>query len=290
MEIRRLAGRTAGVVSTVVQYGVEVPAPLPPELTLAYGPHKRHRIDFWRAQGAQGPAPLIFFVHGGAWARGDKALDTGYWKQTWFPGHGFALASINYRLVPQATLEQQAEDAATALKAVIDRAEELGVDTARIVLLGHSAGAHLVSLLGTDETWLEAAGLSFAHVAGVIGNDGAAYDAPVQIAAISPDWRGAFIDAFGDEPERQRRLSPRFHAAAPNAPHFLLLHMPHRGDGGIPQMADLASALQAAGSTARIVQVDASVESGHHELNLLMGKPGHGTTLAVEAWLGEVLG
>ena len=279
------------MTASIVQYGVEVPEPLPSELTFAYGPHERHRIDFWRAKGVAGPAPLVFFVHGGAWARGDKALDTGYWKQTWFPARGLALASINYRLVPQATLEEQAWDVAAALKAVVDRAEELGVDAVRVVLLGHSAGAHLVSLLGTDESWLRAAGLSLANIAGIIGNDGAAYDAPVQIAAIGPDWRGAFIDAFGEEPERQRRLSPSFHTEGRNAAHFLLLHMPHRGDGGVPQMVDLAGKLRASGSTARIVEIaTAGVETGHHELNLLLGKPGHGTTVAVEAWLEEVLG
>lgn len=279
------------VSGTIQQYGVEVPAPLPPELTLAYGPHERQRIDFWQAQGASGPAPLLFFVHGGAWMRGDKALDTGYWKQTFFPARGMALASINYRLVPDATVEQQAEDAAAALAAVLDRAGELGIDPARAVLLGHSAGAHLVTLLGTDETWLSGAGLSFANIAGVIGNDGASYDAPLQIARVDPAWRTAFIEAFGDEPERQRRLSPISHTQAPNAPHFLLLHMPSRPDGGIEQANDLAGAVRAAGSTARVDQVAvARAETGHHELNLLLGKPGHGTTLAVAAWLEEVLG
>ena len=274
----------------MVQYGVEVPVPLPPDVTFAYGPHERHRVDFWRAKG-EGAAPLLFFVHGGAWRTGDKALDTGYWKQTWLPGQGYALASINYRLVPEATLEQQAADAATALKAVLDRSEELGIDPRRVVLMGHSAGAHLVVLLGTDDSWLRAAGLSLESVAGAIGIDGAAYDAPLQIAMIQPDWRGAFIDAFGEEPERQRRLSPRYHTEAPNAPHFLLLHMPHRADGGIRQMAELAEALRASGSTARVVEVEtAGVETGHHELNLLMGRPGHGTTVATQAWLGEVFG
>ena len=279
------------MTDTIDAYGVRVPPPLPPERTFAYGGHERHRIDFWQAKGGNGIAPLVFFVHGGAWRTGDKALDTGYWKMTHFPQAGYALAAINYRLVPHATLEEQAEDAANALRAVLDHAGELGVDPARVILMGHSAGAHLVALLGIDETWLRAAGLSLSQIAGVIGIDGAAYDAPMQIAMIQPDWRGAFIDAFGEEPERQRRLSPRFHTAAPNAPHFLLLHMPHRADGGIRQMQELAEALRAAGSTARIVEVATEgVETGHHELNQLMGQPGHGTTVAVDQWLGDLFG
>jgi len=271
-------------------YGVEVPEPLPPELTLAYGPHERHRVDFWRAPAADGAAPLLFFVHGGAWRAGDKALDTGYWKQAFFPGRGMALASTNYRLVPGATVEQQAEDAAAALREVLDQAGELGIDPQRVVLLGHSAGAHLVTLLGTDERWLCGAGLSFDNLAGVIGNDGACYHVPHQLEGVPEQWRGAFIEAFGDDPERQRRLSPTCNAGGSNAPHFLLLHMPHRADGGIKQAHDLADAVRAMGSTARVVQVDASLEHGHHELNLWLGRPGHGTTEAMELWLAEVLG
>jgi arylformamidase len=270
-------------------YGVEVPEPLPPEQSFSYGPHERHRVDFWAARGAAGPAPLLFFVHGGAWRAGDKALDTGYWKQTFFPGRGMALASSNYRLVPGATVEQQAEDSSAALKAVLDRAGELGIDPQRVVLMGHSAGAHLVTLLGTDETWLRTAGLSLANILGVIGNDGACYHVPHQLEGVPEQWRGAFIEAFGNEPERQMRLSPTCNTDGANAPHFLLLHMPHRADGGIKQAHDLADAVRANGSTARVVQVDASLDNGHHELNLWLGQPGHGTTLAVEEWLDEVL-
>lgn len=271
-------------------YGVEVPEPLPPEQAIAYGPHERHRVDFWAAKGADEHAPLLFFVHGGAWRAGDKALDTGYWKQVFFPGRGMALASTNYRLVPGATVEQQAEDAAAALQAVLDRAGQLAIDPQRVVLMGHSAGAQLVTLLGTDERWLRGAGLSFDNIAGVIGNDGACYHVPHQLEGVPEQWRGAFIEAFGNDPVRQQRLSPTCNAAGRNAPHFLLLHMPHRADGGIRQAHDLADAVRACGSSARVVQVDASPDNGHHELNLWLGQPGHGTTVAVGEWLSEVLG
>lgn len=270
-------------------YGVDVPEPLPPAHTFAYGPHERHQVDFWHGPTGDGPVPLLFFVHGGAWRAGDKALDTGYWKQTFFPGRGMALASINYRLVPDATVEQQAEDAAAALKAVLDRAGELGIDPRRVVLLGHSAGAHLVTLLGTDETWLRGAGLSFGNIVGVIGNDGACYDVPLQLQGVPEQWRGAFIEAFGHDPERQLRLSPTDNAGGQNAPHFLLLHMPHRADGGIRQAHDLANAVRGAGSTARVVEVDASLDNGHHELNQWLGQPEHGATVAVAEWLEDVL-
>jgi acetyl esterase/lipase len=271
-------------------YGVEVPEPLPADVTFAYGAHPRHEVDFWRAKGVTGPAPLVFFVHGGAWRAGDKALDTGYWKASYFTKKGLALASTNYRFVPEATVEEQAQDAASALATALDKSGDLGIDDGRVILLGHSAGAHLVCLLGTDESYLRGAGLSFANIAGVIGNDGASYDAAMQIAHVQPPWGSAFTDAFSEEPERQRRLSPLFHADGSNAPAFLLLHMPHRPDSGIVQANNLAEAVRATGSSAQVTCVDASMENGHHELNQLLGKPDHGTTVAVDAWLDELLG
>jgi len=274
----------------VMTYGIEVPEPLPPDISFAYGGHERHVADVWHAKDATGPAPLVLAIHGGAWRAGDKALDTCFWKQSYFPAKGFTLAAINYRLVPESTVEQQAEDAANALAAMLGRADELGIDPTRVVLLGHSAGAHLACLLGTDESWLRAAGLSFANIAGVIGNDGACYDVAMQIEHIMPPWRGSFFEAFGEEPGRQRRLSPNCHTDGTNAPAFLLLHMPERPESGIVQANNLADAVRATGSTARVVQVEAQGDTAHHELNLLLGKPGHGSTIAVDAWLDEQFG
>jgi acetyl esterase/lipase len=269
-------------------YGVKVPPPLPPDRTIAFGDDVLQSLDFWQAKPMSAAAPLIFFVHGGAWCAGDKALDTGYWKAKHFPEAGYALASVNYRLVPQATVEQQVADVVSALRAIVDRADELGIDAQRIVMMGHSASAHLAALVGTDESHLHTVGLTFANIAGVVGNDGASYDAARQIADIDPDWRPVFVEAFGSDQERLRRLSPTFQTAAPNAPDFLLLHMPHRADGGIRQAHDLADALRAAGSNAAVVEVDAPPLTGHHEMNQRLGEPGHGTTLAVDEWLKEV--
>ena len=146
--------------------------------TIAYGSDPLQVLDIWRAKGAKGPAPLIVYVHGGGWKRGSKDNATGRFKPVHYPEQGYAFASINYRLVPAATVEQQAADVAGAVKALVDRADTLGIDRRRIVLMGHSAGAHLVALVGTDERYLKGAGLSFADIAGVIPNDGAAYDVP----------------------------------------------------------------------------------------------------------------
>ena len=119
-----------------------------PTVTVSYGNDARQAIDFYRARGT-GTAPLIVFIHGGAWSMGDKRQASGR-KPGHFTGAGYAFASINYRLVPQATVEQQAADVASAIDMLRFRAEEYGIDPNRIALMGHSAGAHLAALSFTN--------------------------------------------------------------------------------------------------------------------------------------------
>ena len=115
--------------------------------------------------------------------------------------------------------EQQAADVASALAYVIAHAGELGIDPRRIVLMGHSAGAHLVALVGTDPAYLKAVGLDEASVAGVIPIDGAAYDVPAQLKVGARIMGATYEQAFGTDPARQKTLSPTMQAAAPNAPY-----------------------------------------------------------------------
>jgi len=131
----------------------------------AYGPRPLQKLDLWRVQASR-PAPLVIFVHGGGWKRGDKNNATGAAKVTHLLGRGYAVASIDYDLVPDATVEQQAADVALAVAWLRNHAAENGIDPKRIVLMGHSAGAHLVALVGTDPTYLAAAGLSLSALSG----------------------------------------------------------------------------------------------------------------------------
>ncbi len=149
---------------------------------IAYGADPLQHLSFWAPTArTDGPAPLILFVHGGGWKRGDRDNATGKAKVEHFPSEGYAFASVNYRLVPDATVEQEAADVASAVAYVIAHAGELDIDPRRIVLMGHSAGAHLVALVGTDPAYLKAVGLSEDSIKGVVPIDGAAYDVPRQL-------------------------------------------------------------------------------------------------------------
>ena len=266
--------------------GADDRAKAPGSETIAYGRHALQKLDVWRAKAAPGPAPLIIFVHGGGWKRGDKDNATGQHKAVHYPGAGYAFASINYRLVPDATVEQQAADVAGAVRALTDRAGALGIDRRRIVLMGHSAGAHLVALVGTDEQYLRGAGLSFADIAGVIPIDGAAYDVPAQMQDGPPIMQQTYAQAFGTDAARQKALSPTAQAAAPNAPQFLLLHV-QRPDG-VRQAAALERALTAGGSKVERGSFAGDGLRGHAEINRRLGDPGYAPTAAVDAWLKRV--
>ncbi len=259
-----------------------------PDQTISYGTDPLQALDFWRAKGSSDSAPLVVFVHGGGWSKGSKDNGTGRWKSVHYPEQGYGFASINYRLVPAATAEQQAHDVADALKALLARSAQLGIDKRRIVLMGHSAGAHLVALVGTDERYLRAAGLSFSDLAGVIPIDGAAYDVPVQFAQAGPRMKRTYGAAFGTDPIRQRSLSPTLHAAAPNAPAFLVPHV--QREDGVRQSVALVAALKAAGTLAEAASVPGQGLMGHMEINRSMGDPDYAATPVVDAWLKRVFG
>ncbi len=259
---------------------------VPGSETISYGRDPLQTLDVWRAKGAAGPAPLVIFVHGGGWKRGDKDNATGRFKAVHYPEQGYAFASINYRLVPASTVEQQAADVASAVKALIDRADRLGIDRRRIVLMGHSAGAHLVALVGTDPRYLRGAGLSFADIAGVIPIDGAAYDVAAQMQDGPPIMHKTFEQAFGTDPARQKALSPTLHAAAPNAREFLLLYV-QRADG-VRQAKGLGAALEKGGSRVEHGSFPGEGLKGHAEINRSLGDPAYAPTAFVDAWLKRV--
>ncbi len=92
----------------------ELSALPPPTLSdVAYGPHARNVLDFWRAAGA-GPRPLLVYVHGGGWITGDKR-QKGPALQP-FLDRGISCAAFNYRLAPDHPLPAPVHDAARAIQ------------------------------------------------------------------------------------------------------------------------------------------------------------------------------
>jgi acetyl esterase/lipase len=131
------------------------PAPRVPEgakahrdMTYVANGHERHKLDLFVPEKADGPLPLIIWVHGGGWQSGSKEgcppLRNGYTQR------GYAVASINYRLSGHATFPAQIEDCKAAIRWLRANAKQYNLDPQRFGVWGSSAGGHLVALLGTS--------------------------------------------------------------------------------------------------------------------------------------------
>ena len=257
--------------------------PEAPEM-LSYGPDPMQTLDFWPSAAVD--PELVVFVHGGGWSGGDKRMMQGSDKLRHWQGEVYAVASLNYRLVPEATVEQQAEDVAAAIALLKTQADVWGFDPERIALVGHSAGAHLVALVGTDERYLRSAGLSFDDISGVVLLDGAAYDVAMQLEEGPRIMRRTYRRAFGDVPERHARLSPTTQAGAPNAPAFLILHL--QREDGVRQSEKLAAALRRAGTPVEVRGFAGTGLRGHAEINRRMGEEGYPPTAALDTFLARI--
>jgi len=113
------------------------------ERDLAYGEHPLQRLDVHRAiEPAEAPAPVLVFVHGGAFVRGDKG-DGEIFDNVlnYFSRHGYVGVNVNYRLAPDHQWPAGAEDLASVIGWIRDNASRYGADADRIFLMGHSAGA-----------------------------------------------------------------------------------------------------------------------------------------------------
>jgi len=115
-------------------------------LNIAYVPNggERRMLDLY-LPGTGTNWPLIVWIHGGGWMGGSKEDPPGLRFLT----HGFALASINYRLSQDAIFPAQIIDCKAAIRWLRAHAAEYGFNPNRIGVWGASAGGHLVAMLGT---------------------------------------------------------------------------------------------------------------------------------------------
>jgi acetyl esterase/lipase len=110
---------------------------------VAYGPHERHRLDLFAAPGSH-DLPVILFVHGGGFVRGDKSTPGTPHNENvglWAARSGMLGVTMNYRLAPEHRWPSGAEDVAAAVAWLRANVAEHGGDPERIVLAGSSAGA-----------------------------------------------------------------------------------------------------------------------------------------------------
>ena len=211
-----------------------------PEATVAFAPDLGLSLDIYRPQGpdAKSGATVLFF-YGGGWQRGQR-------EQYRFVGRRLAQQGVlaivaDYRTFPRAGFPDFVEDAARAVAWTSQHARQYGGDPQRLYLAGHSAGAQIAALLGTDQRYLARHALRPDDLAGVIGLAGP-YDFVIN---------GQYTQVFGPSAQWPRAQAINF--VDGNEPPFLLIHGDRDRVVETRDSVDLDAKLRAAGVAATLL-------------------------------------
>ncbi|MFT4254308.1 MAG: alpha/beta hydrolase [Caulobacter sp.] len=245
------------------------------KLTQAYGPAAVQAVDVYVPPGAR-DAPVIVMVHGGAWKIGDKA-NTGSIENKlkyWLP-KGYVFVSVNYRLLPEAMAYEQAQDVAQAMRWVQGHAADWGASDRRVVLMGHSAGAHIVALLSSKPDMV---GKPWA---GTVVLDSAA----MKISTVMQGRHPRFYDeAFGGDPAGWAKASPMDQWTPAAVPMFVVCST-KRPDKPCDDAKAFQAQVQKAGKAMPILPQALS----HADINRTLGLPS-AYTQAVDGWVKQRAG
>lgn len=224
-----------------------------------FGPAAWQRADLYRPARVHGAVPVIVFWYGGGWTDGARAQ---------YRFVGAALASLgyvvvlpDYRRYPQVRFPVFLEDAAAAVAWVQAHAGEYGGDPHRIVLMGHSAGAHMAAMLALNPVYLRQAGVDTRNITGLVGLSG-----PYELAPNTPTLNAIFAAPY--TPADWQVLP---HVGA-DAPPTLLVHGAADALVWESNSQHLAEALRRHG-----VPVTLAVYPGR----------GHGDTVAALSWVAR---
>lgn len=226
------------------------------------------KLDLHRGEGEN--PPLIVYVHGGAWRAGSKS-DVPIAR---LMEHGFAIASVDYRLSTQAPFPAQIHDVKAAVRFLRANAARFRVNADKIAIIGSSAGGHLAALVGVTNGNKTLEGQIGDHldqssdVNCIVSLFGASNLQTIlsQSTEFGLKMRiPALKLLLGDVPEKQSELaklaSPVAHVDKADPP-LLLIH----GDAD-PQMPpeqsrDLAKAYESLGLPVKLIMMPGSKHGG----------------------------
>ena len=177
-----------------------------------YGSDEEQRIEvIVPDQASVHPRPVVIFIHGGSWAFGDPR-DYRFIGRT-LAREGYVVVLPGYRLGSKGKFPLMIEDGAAAVAWTRVHIASYGGDVSQVVLMGHSAGAYNVMMLGLERHWLGRAGVPDGFIKGVIGLSGP-YD-------FYPFTSDSTRHAFGDAPDPV--LTQPIHFVRGDAPRVLLV-------------------------------------------------------------------
>ncbi|MDA1233043.1 MAG: alpha/beta hydrolase [Planctomycetota bacterium] len=227
---RSLAGVVMTLICLTSEFGM---AAEPTHRDVEYARVGEHRLllDLYMPPQSSKPAPLVVWIHGGAWRAGSKdSVPVERWLQ-----QGFAIASVEYRLSPVAKFPAQIHDIKAAIRWLRGNANSHGTDPSRFIIAGSSAGGHLAALVGVSNgvKALEGDSGDFtstsSDVQAIISFFGASNLESI-LSQSTPHGLSVRVPALelllGGQPNQKRELaklaSPLMHVAATDPPLWLI--------------------------------------------------------------------
>lgn len=224
--------------------------------------HPEAVLDVVHSSAAPATAPAVVYVHGGSWRGGSRRAEKGVVEQ--MARAGYVAFNVDYRLVPDGTFPAAVDDVFCALAYVQAHAAELGVDPARIAVMGYSAGGHLTGLLATatDVPALQDDACPWGRATAPAAMLSAA--GPMDLPTLST---GEIVEEFvgvpfDEDPATWALASPVTHVTGDDPP-FLFVHAEHDLIVPVAQSETMAVMLRTAGVAADVLRL----EGGGHFLS-----------------------
>jgi arylformamidase len=230
----------------------------------------KQQLDLYLPVGVAPGFPVVIFVHGGYWSALDRRwlqalLGTHGNVGVAFARHGVAAAIVGYRQYPNIQRgDDSLDDIATAVRFVHASCPSWGCGP--LFVVGHSAGGHLVSLLGMDDRILRRNRVDPAAVAGFVSLDGI-FDIEASLSNFTPEQAATMRKLFGPEDKTLARYSTISYA---RREHPRLLFLDSTKDEKVCRDAfrDMKARMAAVGSPAQFAELPGL---GHNEAIVRIG-------------------
>jgi acetyl esterase/lipase len=160
-------------------------------------------------------SPVVIFIHGGYWTSGNKNIYG-------FLGRNFGKKKIvtvipNYTLSPNGNYDTMAKEVAAAIQWTSDNIEKYNGNPDQIFLMGHSAGGHLIALVGTNPKYLKNTDM----IKGIILNDAAGLDMNSYLKKYPPTKKHNYDVTWTKNQDNWKDASP-IYSLSKKAPPFLM--------------------------------------------------------------------